>query len=328
MRRYVETNRWDDSWYSNLSIWTQRALDYMRDSCDHAGVWETNFRKAEFSMGVHKIAPRYSHPSLVGIEYTSHAAAVEDVEGRNLDPSKIIPVPVIVWKQVFQELNTPVQQEMEFDDAAKPDSPIQVQVIAGGKKWWLVKFIKFQYGARDGGLTLDENLSVHIPVMRSLRVNGLLDSFKSFYPNALVVSKGDEKPKRLKYPTLEEVLEAPEGEGLPEANKRQFFARNETKNWKGIHNWRSALTDWKIGFEKMQEAGKVGIKAWPATINEKRYRLEEIGDRMLELGAPKNRYMPEGGTTKIMKPECAEEFKLLGKIKDKLEREIREGGGE
>lgn len=51
MKRFTETTKWEDSWYSNLPIKSKIAWEYITCKCDNSGVWDFNPRIANACIG-------------------------------------------------------------------------------------------------------------------------------------------------------------------------------------------------------------------------------------------------------------------------------------
>jgi hypothetical protein len=51
-KRLTDSLKWDDPWFMELSAEHKIFWLYILDACDHAGVWEVNFRLAEFKTGI------------------------------------------------------------------------------------------------------------------------------------------------------------------------------------------------------------------------------------------------------------------------------------
>ncbi len=342
MKKYTASNKWSDPWFFGLSHHAKQVIGYLQDNCDHAGVWDVNLQKAEIEIGFSRLQPTFRHPEISGIIYTTKAIAIEDVGSRSLDIKTIEEIPVVDWKQILTEINTPYQHALQYTDPeGEPENQIQIEPLRGGRKWWLVKFIRFQYGNKDGVISLNESTPIHIPVIRALRSNGILERFRKIYPSAQVLEsamlpapepyKAPVAPPKPTFqkPTLKEVM-AVEIKGddgvtivLPDDNRKEFFYNHTKKGWRGIMDWMSALVEWAIRWERMQsEAAEKqnSDRARPETITEKKIRLEAIEKQMIEQS--KNRYTPEGGTVPLLKPEAKVEINRLKKIKEELEKEI------
>lgn len=50
-KRFTDTNKWDDEWFLELEPAHKLLWIYILDTCDHAGVWKVNFKKASFCIG-------------------------------------------------------------------------------------------------------------------------------------------------------------------------------------------------------------------------------------------------------------------------------------
>jgi hypothetical protein len=320
-KRFVETEKWRDPWFANLTPVAKQVIDYVRDNCDHAGVWTVNLTHAENCIGAHKVAVRYTHPGLVGIEYTDKMVAEDDCALRGLDLGLIKRVPYIGWRGILDEINTPHQHELQFEEKEERQ---QIRILDSGKKWWLAKFISFQYG-KEGRIVLNENLSIHVPVIRSLRTHNLIELFKELYPSSIIVEKGATPPpeacKGLKDPpTLEQILAhsmllEKEFDGIPQDTVKMFFFGNQKDKWRRCPDWEAGLRSWLIGAKSRTKE---------ESVRDKKLRIEQIDDRMLALG--RDRFIPEGGTSLVLKPEAKVELLRLKQLKEQLQKEIREGG--
>ena len=51
-KRFTETAKWEDSWFMELTPTEKLFYLYILDRCNNCGVWEVNFRLAEFMVGL------------------------------------------------------------------------------------------------------------------------------------------------------------------------------------------------------------------------------------------------------------------------------------
>lgn len=50
-KRFTATEKWEDAWFTTLNVKQKLFWLYLLDKCDHAGIWEKNFRVASFLLG-------------------------------------------------------------------------------------------------------------------------------------------------------------------------------------------------------------------------------------------------------------------------------------
>tara|TARA_Y100001973_G_scaffold7329_1_gene10189 strand:+ start:3059 stop:3760 length:702 start_codon:yes stop_codon:yes gene_type:complete len=50
-RRFTSTEKWDKEWFQDLSPKLKCLWQYLTDRCDHAGLWDVNFKMASFCIG-------------------------------------------------------------------------------------------------------------------------------------------------------------------------------------------------------------------------------------------------------------------------------------
>jgi hypothetical protein len=50
-KRMTDSNKWDDPWFQDLPAKYKLFWLYLLDKCDHAGIWEINFKNACFFIG-------------------------------------------------------------------------------------------------------------------------------------------------------------------------------------------------------------------------------------------------------------------------------------
>jgi hypothetical protein len=56
VKRFTDSNKWEDEWFQDLSMEHKLLFSYLLDKCDLAGIWKINMRLASFSIG-------YDYPS-------------------------------------------------------------------------------------------------------------------------------------------------------------------------------------------------------------------------------------------------------------------------
>jgi hypothetical protein len=52
LKRFTDTDLWNKQWFMELTPAEKIAWFYIKDACDHVGVWSPNFRLAEFVIGM------------------------------------------------------------------------------------------------------------------------------------------------------------------------------------------------------------------------------------------------------------------------------------
>lgn len=294
-RRLIESERWNDRWFMALSPDSKNILSFMEAMCDVGGVWEPNFEDAEFRIG-----------------FTARSQQID-------------------WNQVYEDLNRIPESKFLFPDvnaeAAKKDKVPHVVVLKNGK-WWLPRFIKFQYGKKGEEFRLF-NIPLHIPIFKSLKDNGCWDKFLHYYPNVvpddLAKAPPTDMKKVTKAPTLEEVLEWDEGKGLPEEHLKLFHVTYRANGWKvngqRVEDFHALLYKWRLRYERDK-----GDQAWKSeTPTQLKLRVEAIDTRIAELGSQTHK--PAGKTHEEIKPEAMEEIRRLRAVKANYEEAIREKGG-
>ena len=50
-KRFTDSEKWQDPWFSDLSASDKLLFLYLLDSCDHAGLWKINMKLASFQIG-------------------------------------------------------------------------------------------------------------------------------------------------------------------------------------------------------------------------------------------------------------------------------------
>lgn len=127
-KRFTDSRKWDDPWFSNLPSISKLLWMYILDKCDHAGVWKVNEPLAKFQLGDF------------------------DFEQAKLSlGNKIVP----------------------FND----------------HKWFIPKFIEFQYGE------LSQDNRVHASILQILKKEGLCKGLVSPMEKAKDKDKDKDKDK-------------------------------------------------------------------------------------------------------------------------------------
>lgn len=50
-KRFTDTEKWKKEWFRELSPKMKCAWEYLRDQCDHAGIWDADFNLMKFMIG-------------------------------------------------------------------------------------------------------------------------------------------------------------------------------------------------------------------------------------------------------------------------------------
>lgn len=50
-KRFTDNQKWSKSWFMDLTLEEKLLWVYMTDSCDHAGIWEVNWKLTSFMVG-------------------------------------------------------------------------------------------------------------------------------------------------------------------------------------------------------------------------------------------------------------------------------------
>lgn len=51
MKRFTDTDKWEDAWYQDLPLKYKMFWNYLCDKCSHFGVWKVNMKYAIFAIG-------------------------------------------------------------------------------------------------------------------------------------------------------------------------------------------------------------------------------------------------------------------------------------
>lgn len=216
----------------------------------------------------------------------------------------------IDWDFVLRDLN---------DSHGEDDPRPHVIKLHNGKKWWLVRYIKFHYLRKtsDGrGGKLLVGLPLHKPVMASLRENGTLEMFMELYPDS-IDEEWSTKPKA--NPTLEDVARWKEAEGMSPDEIALFFHHYEAKNWRDgrerFSNPQSLLSKWRLN-SKAKAAPKKNT-SWELT-----QVIKACDDEIAELKARRVR-LP-GATHETIPQEAMVRIRELDQVKRDTRRKIIE----
>lgn len=192
MKRFTETQKWEDPWFRRLNPELKLLWQWILDRCDNAGVIDPDMDLASFQIG-------YQYP---------------------------------------------LDTLCKFGDRA---------VEIGGGKWFIPKFIEFQYGK------LSEDCKAHRPVFLSLQKHDLIGYPKGIdtlkYKDQIKEKEKDtekeqDRTNRKRYATHAEVIAYAKSQPMPISEEccDAFFDRMEEIGWtddKGL-----ALADWRARFRR------------------------------------------------------------------------------
>lgn len=188
MKRFTETQKWEDPWFRKLKPEMKLLWQWLCDRCDNAGVIDPDIDLASFQIG-------YQYP---------------------------------------------MDTLSEFSERV-------VKLPCG--KWFLPKFIEFQYGA------LSTDCKAHKPVFLSLQKH-----FPKGYPKGINTLQEKEKEKEKE--TEEEETPKSRGTidefrgysvqiGLPASDGEFLHAHLSENGWKRgkepIKDWKASMRKWKQG---------------------------------------------------------------------------------
>jgi hypothetical protein len=217
MKRFTETQKWEDPWFRRLAPEMKLLWQWILDRCDNAGVIDPDIDLASFQIG-------YSYP---------------------------------------------MDTLLEFGERV-------VKLPCG--KWFIPKFIEFQYGA------LSRDCKAHNPIFLSLKKHGL-----EGYPKGIHTLQEKEEDKDKEKEQEKEKERAAEKSkskgsiedmksfaleiGLAESDGENCFCKWESTGWKDIKDWRMKMRTWKHeGFHASQKTG-----------SNKTHRKNEYPQETLEL---------------------------------------------
>ena len=169
-----------------------------------------------------------------------------------------------IWETDFEVASIRIGSKISNKEACKVFAE-QIKIFDKGNKWFIPKFIDFQYG------TLNENSRPHQAVIK------LLDKYdvyniEGISPVDLAGIDGEIKNpikvKRFKKPTLEE-LEVYCIERKNKVDVQKFYDFYESNGWKvgrnSMKDWRAAVRNWeKNSYETAKKGNKLEsqINSW------------------------------------------------------------------
>ena len=127
-KRFTETAKWEDNWFMDLSATEKLFYMYILDRCNNCGVWEVNFKLAEFMIGMKldqkEILEKFNDrikiledgkkwliPKFISFQYGQlnpkckpHLAVIKLLEKHNL---------TIVFKHLIKGIDTLKEEEEE-----------------------------------------------------------------------------------------------------------------------------------------------------------------------------------------------------------------------
>jgi hypothetical protein len=287
----MATERWDDRWYTGLTPTCKMILEYIQGTCDVSGVWEPNFEVAEFKIG-----------------FTATKTPID-------------------WSEMFEELNRIPPDRLKNGDVPPSGRKLipHVVILPSGK-WWLVRFIAFQYGRQGMDFFLSDSSPLHIPIFRKLAEHGLWQKFIEFFPDCVPKGMKLNPPNSLVgrrgLPTLEEVRGWPEAAGMEDADIRMFFYHHKSLNWRigGVlaESFPDLLEKWRARAERDR-----GPDAWKGeSAVGLKIRIDSVDKKIDELKTQV--YVPLGKQHSEVKPDAMAEIKRLKGLKEQYETELRE----
>ena len=160
-----------------------------------------------------------------------------------------------IWDTDFEVASIRIGSKISEKEACKVFAE-QIKIFDKGNKWFIPKFIDFQYG------TLNENSRPHQAVIK------LLDKYdvyniEGISPVDVAGIEGEIKNpikvKRFKKPTLQDVLSyCIERENIVEGTK--FFNFYESNGWKvgknPMKDWKAAVRSWESNSQNYTSTSK------------------------------------------------------------------------
>tara|TARA_R100001163_G_scaffold7224_2_gene7644 strand:- start:2875 stop:3525 length:651 start_codon:yes stop_codon:yes gene_type:complete len=168
-----------------------------------------------------------------------------------------------IWDTDFEVASIRIGSKISEKEASKVLSE-QIKIFDGGNKWFIPKFIDFQYGQ------LNENVNAHKSVIK------LLDKYdvyniEGISPVDVAGFEGEiSKPvkfKRFKKPTIQEVNEYCV-ERNNSVNPESFIDFYESNGWKvgknSMKDWKACVRTWEKNTIKTKTNSKVDtqIDSW------------------------------------------------------------------
>ncbi len=288
-KRFTCPEKWEDPWFQGLSGNAKLVAIYAWDRCDQAGFWQCNFASAEFA---------------------------------------IRPEIPIDWARVFREMNT--QPAEELIGLETTDSDFK-KVHRVGNYWWFPSYIPFQYGFGPfvESTGKDKSGSFHAPMLRALRKHGVLETFRSLYPQIkFVLSEKAEEPKCKTPNDVEEVMTYAKEKfpDFPQDKVKQFYFYYAASKW----IVRGSVQDWKMLLERWvlvaNQRASESSTAKPQTREQKIWGNQKQIDS-LKASIEKHRkitYRPPGTFDDIITPPAKQAIAEMQKRIEELEKEIRE----
>lgn len=226
----------------------------------------------------------------------------------------------IDWQRVFREMNTQPAEEL-----VGADSDFK-KVHRVGNCWWFPSYIPFQYGYGP----FDETSSkFHAPMLRALRKHGVLDTFRSLYPQIkFVLGEKPEAPQCQPPKDIEEVVAHAKQSlpDFPEEKVKQFYFYYAASKWVV----RGTVQDWKLLLERWVLVAKQRTsESAPAPQqknSQKIWALQKQIDKLKESieAQKRNTYRPPGTFTDIITPPAKKAIAEMNERIEQLEKQIRE----
>ena len=142
-KRFTETAKWEDNWFMELSATEKLFYMYILDRCNNCGVWEVNFKLAEFMIGMklnkkeilNKFKDRikiledgqkWLIPKFISFQYGQlnpkckpHLAVIKLLEKHNL---------TTVFKHLIKGIDTLKEEEKYIDKEIEKDKKKDIDI--------------------------------------------------------------------------------------------------------------------------------------------------------------------------------------------------------